>query len=360
MDVLTDKDVERLLEWYRQNKRSLPWRDTGDPYDVLLSEIMLQQTRVEAVISSFQRFRKEVPDIASLAKLDEERLLRLWEGLGYYSRARNLKKCAQQITELHDGKIPKDQEKLLSLTGIGPYSAGAIASIAYDLPYPAIDGNVLRVMARYLGIREDIRLEEVKRKITDVVKRHYDPSLSREEGHYRDLSQAFMELGALVCLPNGKPDCEHCPFSENCYAHAQSLTDEIPSRKKGKDRKITERTILIVLEKDSFLVRRRPSKGLLAGMYEFPGLERKMDEKEVKEYLKHRGMDVHQVKELEDSQHIFSHMEWKMKAFEIKVKNRNFKLKEEEMWADRMQMQSLALPSAFHTYIDHYDLRETQ
>ena len=357
MDVLTDKDVRKLLEWYRQNRRTLPWRDTGDPYDVLLSEIMLQQTRVEAVISYFQRFRKEVPDIASLTQIEEEKLMRLWEGLGYYSRARNLKKCAQQIMEKHDGKIPADHEKLLSLAGIGPYSAGAIASIAFDLPCPAVDGNVLRVMARFLGIEEDIRSEEVKRKITDVIARHYDPSVTWEKGHYSDLTQAFMELGALVCLPNGRPDCDHCPFRENCHAHIHFLTEQIPYRSRNKERKIVERTVLIIWEGEGFLIRRRPSKGLLAGMYEFIGLEEKLDDKGVKEYLKRRGMRAEKITRLEDSRHIFSHVEWQMNAYEIKVRDRNFELEENEMWADRSTLQSLALPSAFRTYTDHYGLR---
>lgn len=357
MDVLTDKDVTGLLEWYRQNRRTLPWRDTDDPYDLLLSEVMLQQTRVEAVIEYFKRFKREVPDIAALAQIDDEKLMRLWEGLGYYSRARNLKRCAIQITEEYNGKIPCDHEKLLSLTGVGPYSAGAIASIGFDLPYPAVDGNVLRVMARYLGIKEDIRSEEVKRRVTEVIGRHYDASVSHEKGHYRDLTQAFMELGALVCIPNGKPLCEGCPWRENCFACIEDLTDRIPYRSHEKKRKTVERTVLIIRYEDSFLIRKRPEKGLLAGMYEFIGLEEKADEDEVRKYLEERDFKVSEIHSIEDARHIFSHVEWQMRGYEIILEEKN-KLKENEIWATGEELQGYALPSAFRTYIDRYGLRK--
>jgi len=357
MGVLTDKDVERLLEWYRQNKRILPWRDTGDPYDVLLSEIMLQQTRVEAVIDYFRRFKKEVPDIAALADIDDEKLMRLWEGLGYYSRARNLKKCAIQITEEYNGKIPCDHEKLLSLAGIGPYSAGAVASIGFDLPYPAVDGNVLRVMARYLGIEEDIRSEETKKKITEVIGKHYDASVSHEKGHYRDLTQAFMELGALICIPNGKPLCEGCPWKENCSSCKEGTTDRIPFRSHEKKRKIAERTILVIRCEDSFLIRKRPEKGLLAGMYEFIGIEKKMDEEGVREYLKKEGYGNATILPIEDARHIFSHVEWRMSGYEIILEEKR-EPKENEIWATREELQGYALPSAFRIYIDRYGLRK--
>ena len=233
MNELCKQETDQLLDWYRQNRRVLPFRDTGDPYDVWISEIMLQQTRIEAVVSYFLRFKEEIPDIGHLAKIPEDRLLRLWEGLGYYSRARNLQKCAQILKEEYDGKIPADYESLRKLPGIGPYTAGAIMAIAFGKPYPAIDGNVLRVLARYFGIREDIRLESVRKQMEHTVSSFYEKEGITEETYIRDLTQAFMELGALVCIPNGRPLCADCPWRNSCYACRNDLTDQIPDRSRN-------------------------------------------------------------------------------------------------------------------------------
>ncbi len=358
MYVLSRQESDRLLDWYRQNKRILPFRDTGDPYDVWISEIMLQQTRIEAVVSYFLRFKEEIPDINSLAEIPEDRLMRLWEGLGYYSRARNLQRCARILMEEYDGKIPEDHESLKNLPGIGPYTAGAIMAIGFGKPYPAVDGNVLRVLARYFGIREDIRFEAVRKQVEEIISSFYQREEISDHRYISDLTQAFMELGALLCIPNGKPLCADCPWKEGCYARRNELTAQIPYRSRNKERKIIERTLFIIRAGEDFLLRKRPKKGLLAGMYEFPGIDEKMTEMEVEEYLKQEGFEILRIRKLPEARHIFSHVEWRMEAYEVLVSIDGTSLKEDEILIDREGLNELAVPSAFRTYIDYYALRE--
>ncbi|MCR4633922.1 MAG: A/G-specific adenine glycosylase, partial [Erysipelotrichaceae bacterium] len=201
MYVLEKEAADALLDWYRKNKRSFPWRDTGDPFDVWVSEIMLQQTRTEAVIGYFGRFKSQIKNIRDLSLIDEDELLRLWEGLGYYSRARSLKKCASTLMEQYDGKIPEDYETLLTLPGIGPYTAGAILSIGYGRPYAAVDGNVVRVLSRYFALKEDIRSDKVRKALEGCIKEFYEKQEICDPSYIRDLSQAFMDLGAMICIP---------------------------------------------------------------------------------------------------------------------------------------------------------------
>lgn len=358
MYALKEKTMNDLVGWYRLNRRSFPWRDTGDPFDVWISEIMLQQTRTEAVISYFNRFKEEIPDISSLAGIEEEKLMRLWEGLGYYSRAHNLKKCAIKLEEEYAGRIPEDHALLLRLPGIGPYTAGAIMAIAYGRPYAAIDGNVLRVLSRFFGIREDIRSDEVRKQLSGIVEDAYEKEKITDRRFIADLTQAFMDLGATICIPNGKADCENCPLKEDCYACQNDLTKEIPYRSANKERKILDRTIFIIRNADRFLLNRRPQKGLLAGMYEFIGTDEKTDENKAKEYLKKEGFDVLQMRRLPSSKHIFTHMEWHMDAYEVKIGDFNLPLKEGQILASKDELQQLAIPSAFRTYTDYYALRE--
>ena len=356
--TLDREKVDALVSWYRMNKRILPFRDTGDPFDVWISEIMLQQTRIDAVISYFLRFKEQIPDVETLADIEEEKLLRLWEGLGYYSRPRNLKKCAQILQEKHQGKITENYDELLSLPGIGPYTAGAILAIGFGKPYPAIDGNVLRILARYFGIREDIRLDQVRKELESIVSSFYKQEKITDQSYIRDLTQAFMELGALVCIPNGQPLCPDCPLQENCYAFRNDLTEQIPYRSRAKERAIVERTLFIIRKGEEFLLRKRPKKGLLAGMYEFCGVDEKLTEKEVIEHMKKRGYDVIEIRKLPSSKHVFSHLEWHMDAYEIWVRNQQIPLQEDQVLVNREQLQELAIPSAFKAYIDHYSLRE--
>ncbi len=358
MYTLKEKTMNDIVAWYRLNKRSFPWRDTGNPFDVWISEIMLQQTRTEAVISYFGRFKQEVADVQSLANIEEEKLMRLWEGLGYYSRARNLKKCAIKIVEEYDGKIPQDHDALLKLPGIGPYTAGAIMAIGFGEPYAAVDGNVLRVLARFFAIREDIRSLEVRKQLTGVIEKAYAENSTNDKRFISDLTQAFMDLGATVCIPNGKPDCGSCPLREDCAALKDDLTQTIPFRSRTKERKVIDRTLFIIRNAECFLLHRRPEKGLLAGMYEFIGVEERMDESKAREYLKKEGYDALQIKRLPTSKHVFTHLEWHMEAYEVRIGDFDSPLKEDQILASREELEKLAIPSAFRTYTSYYALRK--
>ena len=356
MNQMKNTDIKKLIQWYDQNKRSMPWRDTGNPYDVWLSEIMLQQTRIEAVRPKYLAFKKEFPDIASLANCDDDRLMRLWEGLGYYSRARNLKKCAMYLMEYYDGKLPDDFELLKKLPGIGPYTAGAIASIAYNLPAPAIDGNVLRVLARYYGITDDIRLPKVKEMIGDKLNDFY--SSKHPDSSYSSFNQGIMELGETVCVPNGAPQCKKCPLNKNCFAYQNKMTDSIPYRSSLKERKILERTLFVIRDDQSFLIHKRPHKGLLAGLYEFLGVDAHLTKSEVIRHVESLGFTPLKITTLPDAKHIFTHLEWHMHAYEIKVAEIQHTLDEHYYLVNKKELQSLAIPSAFRKYTDWYSLRD--
>ena len=255
-------DMTPLLSWYDENARRLPWRETRDPYRIWISEIMLQQTRVEAVKRYYERFLARLPDVAALAACSEAELFKLWEGLGYYSRARNLQRAAKSIMSLHGGEFPRDFEEIRALSGVGDYTAGAIASFAFDLPYPAVDGNVLRVSARVLGYGEDILSPKAKKELTAAV---WEAQPKNDAACF---NQAMIELGAVVCLPNGVPKCDACPLADRCVAHREGREGELPVRKKPNARKVQHRTVLILREGDRVALRRRPATGLLAGLFE--------------------------------------------------------------------------------------------
>lgn len=302
-----------LLEWYDNNKRVLPWREHPLPYRVWVSEIMLQQTRVEAVKPYFERFMNSLPDIPALAAAREEELLKLWEGLGYYNRVRNMQKAAIQIMEEYGGRMPDTYEELLKLKGIGSYTAGAIASIAYNRPVPAVDGNVLRVVTR-------VRAEDAL--ITDAkVKAAIEQDLTQIIPTDRpgDFNQAMMEIGACVCIPNGAPHCEECPLKHICAAHQQHREMEFPKKASKKQRTIEEKTILVIRDENKAALRKRPNKGLLAGMYEFPSLEGYCTAEEVTAYLAQQGWKTLRIQPLEEAKHIFSHKEWHMQGYMVRV-----------------------------------------
>lgn len=327
--------AERLPGWYEQNKRILPWRGTGDPYDVWLSEIMLQQTRVEAVKGYFLRFRKALPDIAALATCPEDQLLKLWEGLGYYSRVRNLKKCAQRLMAEYDGKLPSGREALLRLPGIGSYTAGAIASIAYGRLVPAVDGNVLRVYARVTGDPADIADSKTKKKVEDlfseVLQEAFEASRSIQGTEQKAeepaagpfepgiFNQALMELGATVCLPNGAPLCGACPVQDICRARRLDEISMLPVKTGKKPRRIEERTVVILQDGDRFLIQKRDRKGLLAGLYEFPSLPGFASEEAVLQAVKALSLDAVQIRRLPDAKHIFTHVEWHMRGYLVRL-----------------------------------------
>ena len=259
--------AQLLLEWYDKNKRTLPWRDKNNAYYTWVSEIMLQQTRVEAVKPYFRRFIQELPDVASLAAAPEERIVKLWEGLGYYSRVRNMQKAAIQVMEEYNGKIPEDFETLLSLKGIGRYTAGAISSIAYGHKVPAVDGNVLRVYSRLTESREDIMKQSVRKSVENQLKE------IMPEDRPGDFNQAMMEIGAVVCVPNGKAKCGECPLGSFCLARKHGTVEELPVKAPKKARKIENRTVLVIQDGAATAIRRRPPEGLLAGLYEIPNVE---------------------------------------------------------------------------------------
>ena len=305
--------VEPLLNWYDSNARVLPWREDPTPYRVWISEIMLQQTRVEAVKPYFERFLKELPTLLDLSRVEDERLLKLWEGLGYYNRARNLKKAAIMIVEEWNGVMPSTLEGLMKLPGIGSYTAGAISSIAFDLAVPAVDGNVLRVMTRIAADYADI---------SDVrVKTYFEKELMERMSKDRPgaFNQALMELGAMVCIPNGQPKCTLCPFESFCQAKIQERISEIPRKKPKKPRICEEKTILIIRDENKVALRKRPNKGLLAGMYEFPNLEGHLSSMEVKNYLKELGYEIIKITPLSTAKHIFTHREWHMIGYMVRV-----------------------------------------
>jgi len=313
----TDRQLEQikepLLSWYDANRRVLPWREQPTAYRVWVSEIMLQQTRVEAVKPYFERFMKELPDVEALAGAEEETLLKLWEGLGYYNRVRNLQKAAISIVENHNGRIPENYEELLKLSGIGSYTAGAIASIAYGKAYPAVDGNVLRVLAR---VRKDTR------EITDAkVKTQIEQELFEVMPKDRpgDFNQAMMELGACVCVPNGMSDCVGCPLKCLCMAHRDASELDFPKKASKKSRTIEEKTILVIRDAGKTVLRKRKTSGLLAGMYEFPSMEGFRDAEEVIAYLAERGLKVIRIQPLQDAKHIFTHKEWHMRGYMVRV-----------------------------------------
>lgn len=305
--------VKPLLTWYEKEARDLPWRKSRDPYAIWVSEIMLQQTRVEAVKPYFARFMTELPTIAHLAEADETRLLKLWEGLGYYSRARNLKKAAETVVREYGGRLPCSYDALLSLSGIGTYTAGAIASIAFDIPVPAVDGNVLRIAMRILADDRDIDDAKTKRNVTSLLMR------IMPQDRAGDFNQALMDLGATVCLPVGKARCEMCPLSHVCEAYLDDIVESFPVKSAKKQRRIEKRTVWLISCGDRVAIRRRSPKGLLAGLWEFPNEEGARSMKEWREELTERGWHVIRIKSVGEANHIFTHIEWKMKGYWVQV-----------------------------------------
>lgn len=346
--MLEDFDLERIVEpllsWFYQNKRILPWREDPSPYRVWVSEIMLQQTRVEAVKPYFERFMKELPTIEALSKVEEEKLLKLWEGLGYYNRARNLKEAAKQIIEQFDKTLPKDYKQLLELKGIGHYTAGAIASIAYQIPVPAVDGNVLRVLARITQDGEDILKQSVKARYEKEL------SLIMPKNAAGDFNQALMELGATVCLPNGSPVCQMCPLNQMCQAKQTDTWQNYPFKAKAKKRRIENKTVLIIRDGDKIVLRKRPKTGLLAGLYEFPNEEGFLSEEEVLALVKKDNLVPIYIKQLEEAKHIFSHVEWHMHGYMVKVSQLDLELSNAIFVEIDTAKEQYPIPSAFARY----------
>lgn len=337
------EEANRLLQWFRGHARNLPWRENKDPYRVWVSEIMLQQTRVEAVIPYFTRFMDALPTIEDLANCEEGPLLKLWEGLGYYNRVRNMQKAAIQIEQSYGGNFPGTKIELMTLKGIGSYTAGAVASIAFNQPEPAVDGNVLRVWMRVHDDFDDIAKQTTKTKVEQEIMSwipHDFPG---------DFTQAMMELGATVCVPKGEPKCETCPLIAYCKAKKNGHIDQIPVKMKAKPRKIQIRTILVVQKGNQVLLRKRENKGLLAGMYEFLNEEGRLEEKQAVEKIRELGFAPLRITPMGAQKHIFSHIEWHMEGYLIKVDetqgDKGF------LFADVEQLdKEFAIPSAYVAY----------
>lgn len=342
--------VQPLLNWYQDNKRTLPWREDPVPYHVWISEIMLQQTRVEAVKEYYRRFLDELPDVASLAAVQEDRLLKLWEGLGYYNRARNLKKAAVMIMDTYCGNMPDTYDELLKLPGIGAYTAGAVASIAFGEDVPAVDGNVLRVITRVTGDFSDISEESVRKRIAG------DLSEILPKGKSGIFNQALMDLGAMICIPNGQPKCEQCPWKDLCVARQGDMIDRIPYKTAKKQRTVEKKTVLVIRLKGGVLLHKRPDRGLLAGLYELPSMEGYCKKKEALDYVRELGFSPIYIESLPPAKHIFTHKEWLMKAYLVRADELSEAqdiTKKDKRWhlaAPEETEQGYPIPSAFSAY----------
>ena len=334
-----------LLPWYDAHRRDLPWREDREPYHVWLSEIMLQQTRVEAVKGYYARFLNAIADIATLANADDELLHKLWEGLGYYSRVRNLKKAAQVILQKHDGIFPDTYDSVLALPGIGAYTAGAILSICYNQPVPAVDGNVLRVVSRILNDDTPIDLPEQKKKVTSALAQIYPERAG-------DFTQALMELGATLCGPNWKPRCEECPCASFCQAHLCGTAEQLPVKSPKKQKRVEEKTVFILSCEGEYGLRQRPDTGLLAGLWEFPNVSGKLQTDEVLTEVERMGLKPKEIFRQVERKHIFTHIRWELRGVYLEVVEKNHEL----TWFTEEQINArAALPTAFRQFWEERD-----
>lgn len=305
--------LDRLCRWFEAAGRPLPWREDPEPYRVWVSEIMLQQTRIEAVLGYYSRFMAAFPTVEDLAAADEERLLKLWEGLGYYSRARNLKKAAALIVSDYGGRLPGTAAELRKLPGVGDYTAGAIASIACGQPEPAVDGNVLRVLSRVLASAEDVLQPAVRKGFSEALRAVYPAG--KEAGL---ATQGLMELGEVLCLPNAAPDCPACPIRDLCRARAEGEPERYPVRSPKKPRRVEERTVLLLAAGGLWAVAKRPDKGLLAGLWEFPSLPGWPGETALREQLAQQGGAPLSLAPCGEAKHLFTHVEWHMRGWLVR------------------------------------------
>ena len=346
MDAIQEK-LNRLpgalLPWYRENRRVLPWREQVSAYRTWVSEIMLQQTRVAAVIPYFQRFMAAYPSVEALAACDEGQLMKLWEGLGYYSRARNLRRAAQIVAEQYGGAFPRTYEELTALPGIGDYTAGAILSIAFGEPVPAVDGNVLRVVTRLTDCHDDIANPKTKKAIRAQVQ----AVMPEAEEDVRIFNQATMELGATVCVPNGPPKCEVCPAAGSCLGRLRGTAPVLPVKAAKKARRVEERTVLVLLRRGRAALRRRPGRGLLAGLWEFPNVDGALDEDAAGAAAAAWGLTVKAWRNKLTAKHIFTHVEWHMTGYTLEVEGDG---PADFFWADAAGLRERAVPSAFARY----------
>lgn len=337
--------VPALLSWFAENGRPLPWRLDATPYHVWISEVMLQQTRIEAVIPHYEAFIRLMPDLTALAEMPEERLLKCWEGLGYYSRARNLQKAAKAVVASGESALPQTYAELIRLPGIGEYTAGAIASIAFGECVPAVDGNVLRVLSRLLNDDTDVLSPAGKKHFTAVAR----ALVPQTAGQF---NQAIMELGETVCLPHAAPRCTVCPLAAVCRGKRAGTAADLPVRKKPRARRVEQKTVFLLLseKEDAVLLHKRPQSGLLAGLYEFPNADGALTAEETLELLNEQGFTVYEMEKTAPAKHLFTHIEWQMSGFVARVSARD--VSADCVWAGTEELAGrFALPSAFKPFL---------
>ena len=337
--------VEAIELWYQQNKRELPWRKDKNPYHVWISEIMLQQTRIEAVINYYQRFMKEIPDISSLATVKEDKLLKLWEGLGYYNRAKNLKKAAIQIEEEYQGNFPSTYEEMLRLPGIGSYTASAISSICFNEKQATIDGNVLRVYTRFYADKRNIDLDKTKK---DIRKKIIE-ILPEDAGEF---NEAMMEIGETVCLPNGLPRCKNCPLQEKCQANREKSYFQFPVKSPKRTKKEVKYTVLLLKYDSKIYIQQRKSSGLLENMWEFPNIEGNLSKDKIKKYLQNEKIPYTSIQKFISNTHIFTHQKWNMTSYLIESK----KAQKEGKELSEIKKE-YAIPTAFQPFLKALELQ---
>ncbi len=340
MDTIFALLPDALLPWYAQNKRELPWRKDTRPYHVWLSEIMLQQTRVEAVKGYYIRFLLALPTMEALASCDDDMLHKLWEGLGYYSRVRNLKKCAQVILGSYDGRFPDCYDQVLRLPGIGAYTAGAICSICYNQPTPAVDGNVLRVAARLTRDETPIDSPAYREAVRQALAKIYPAQAG-------DFTQALMELGATVCGPNRKPDCANCPCRGFCRSAGTEDARRLPLRNPKREKQAQERTVFILSCEGRYALQKRGTKGLLAGLWQFPNCDGTLKLQDALSLVQQWGLKAKELKRQVERSHVFTHIRWQMRGIYMEVSE----CSGDFTWMTAQQLSSeAALPTAFRQF----------
>ena len=344
-DRIFEKIPQALLPWYRDHKRDLPWRRDKEPYHVWLSEIMLQQTRVEAVKGYYERFLNALPTVGALASCDDELLHKLWEGLGYYSRVRNLKKAAIRIMEDRGGEFPTEYEKIRALPGIGDYTAGAISSICFDQPRAAVDGNVLRVISRITEDATPIDLPARKKEVTAALEAVY-PAQAGE------FTQALMELGATLCGPNWTPRCEECPCNSFCGGYLHGTAERYPVKLPKKEKRVEEKTVFVFSCDGRYALQKRPEEGLLAGLWQFPNVAGKLETAQALEKAQQLGLRPREIIKQIERKHIFTHIVWKMRGVYLEVAEES----EDFCWLTAQQIhEEAALPTAFRQFWEEVD-----
>lgn len=351
IDSIYKQLPDTLLPWYKQHARNLPWRQDTDPYHIWLSEIMLQQTRVEAVRTYYLRFLKQLPDIHALAEAPENQLLKLWEGLGYYNRARNLQKAARVIETQYNGTFPNQYKDILALPGIGPYTAGAISSICFNQPYAAVDGNVLRIITRMTENDAPINHLQTKSEIAAQLEKVYP---KKDCGAF---TQALMELGAMVCTPKS-PKCTACPANKFCLAYMNNTVLQYPIKEPKKDKRLEERTVFLLQCEDSYALTKRTESGLLSGLWQLPNVIGKMDIEHALHTADTFGVQPVELYKQMQRVHIFTHIKWQMNCYHILCSKKT----SDFVWATAQEIQTIyALPTAFRIFFDfHHETNKTE